>query len=542
MAIVAVAQSSEVAVRISADGQECVYSARMQTTIVACTLTIEHYVDEVNAYGEDVWQHESCGERCADTLCLACGSDLCSCKFSCSGIVRPQRILSAPLRKARNLGMKFLLFDGFVFPLLHHIVRDVVVSAELLYTIVGLILSIVNYVKADCHQTFNVVNLTIGIAAALLGIASSAQALYRRNIFRKRSQGANADTRTYDNSGIAQVIDLLRTVLAELLIYPLLICSIFSLVTSQPSETRTADDIVGLIRFAISGLSFVLFVYVLRIVILAGALFHIQELRKQGSGSYYILLYFLVHVVLQMIVQVFMIVATGREIFEENLHFYNASNLNYTNFEYAESNTDFCLPVIISGKLWYMIIGTYLFPIAGIIMFFVVGYYWVQVFFVGVFIDVKNFLKTPGVESLLSVKKICAEMGHIMAKKLDELENECEDLDDIGCCTKFSYPFRSPAMIISCIAFLVLNYIFIAFGSGISTIGPITLFFALFEFTGWNIVYLFGAIFGVFANLYAFFVGIIWLILLEIIIFIIMVTFPCCVLLLCLGGGGKSEN
>lgn len=40
-----------------------------------------------------------------------------------------------------------------------------------------------NYINADCHQVFNVVNFTIGILAALLGTASSVQALYRRNFF-----------------------------------------------------------------------------------------------------------------------------------------------------------------------------------------------------------------------------------------------------------------------------------------------------------------------------------------------------------------------
>lgn len=543
MAVVAhVAQSRRVTVEM--DGPEI--TARVETSISACIVRIERCVDEFDEWGEDVaLEHDSCGERCADTLCLTCGSDLCSCKFSCSGIVRPHRILSAPLRKARNLGMKFLLFDGLTFPLLNHIVRDLVVGGELLYTIVGLILSVVNYAKADCHQVFNVVNLTIGIVAALLGIASSIQALY---IFRKKRLGIDMG---YNDSGIAQIIDILRTVLAEILIYPLLICSIFSLVTSRPYETRTDDDIVGLIRFAISALSFVVFVYVLRIVILAGAIFHIQEIRRYtvtGCAVNYLLLYFLVHVTLQMIVQAFMVVATGRQIFEENLHFYNASDFNYTNytdFYYTDSDAS-CLPVMVSGKLWYMIIGTYLFPIIGIFMFFVAGYYWVQEFFIKIFIDVRSLLKTPGVDSFFSSKKKWTEMGDTMARKLDKLENvylPCEGLDDISWCTKFSYPFKSPAMIISCIAFLVLNYFFIAFGSGITAIGPISVGVALLEFTGWNIVYLFGAIFGVLANFYTFLVGVIWLILLEIIIFIIMVMLPCCcVLALFLGGGGGDSQ
>lgn len=242
--------------------------------------------------------------------------------------------------------MNFLFLDGLIFPILHHIIRDLVVSGELLYTFAGVILSVLNYVNADCHQVFNLVSFVIGIIAALLTIASSVQALYKRSVCRKCCN-KNDDKEDGENSSfekMTQLIDLLRTVLAELLIYPLLICSIFNLVTSRPFEAGTTNDIVGLVRFAISAASFVIFVYILRLVIIASAILKIRKFKTAtaSNGAICFLVYFLIHVALQMVVQAFMI---GREIYEENLHFYNVSNYTY----YEPNSESSCLPVMVSG-------------------------------------------------------------------------------------------------------------------------------------------------------------------------------------------------
>lgn len=61
---------------------------------------------------ENFLQHSSCCERCADIICGAC---VCTCKVS--KLVRPETILSPPLHKARNLGMKFFfLLTGWSSP------------------------------------------------------------------------------------------------------------------------------------------------------------------------------------------------------------------------------------------------------------------------------------------------------------------------------------------------------------------------------------------------------------------------------------------
>jgi len=174
---------------------------------------------------------DSCCEQTTDLLYRSCtcdSSNLTSGKFT--DVLGFKPLLSNSLGKARYLGMKFLFGDGIIFPLLNHILRDIVVTAQLLYTFAGLILSVVSYIHADCHQAFNIVNFVLGSLAAVLSIASSFEALYRRNVFRTH---CCKNDQKKDNSHLTQVVDLSRTVVAEILIYPILICSIFGLVTSQ---------------------------------------------------------------------------------------------------------------------------------------------------------------------------------------------------------------------------------------------------------------------------------------------------------------------
>lgn len=240
-----------------------------------------------------------------------------------------------------------------------------------------------------------------------------------------------------------------------------------------------------------------------------------------------------------MMVQAFMIVVTGREIYEENLHFYNVSSyINntyryYNASEYEYSNT--CLPAKVSGVLWYMIVGTYLFPIIGLIMFFLVGYYWVQQFFIVIFLSC--ILKAGKIQKPIS--QTLREFERYLPQEV--LSDHFEEFSRTCFCTKFGYPFKSPALITVCIVFLLLNYLFISFGTEISTIGPISFFAALVNSTGWSLVYFFGAIVGIAANAYAFMVGIVWLVLIEIIIFIICMLRPCVCVLLFFCGGKSSD-
>ena len=522
------------------------------TTIFAIVERIEMEGEEDDV--DDYLARESCCEHCTDISCQACAcqfQNLCKCSSEVCNTIKVRQILSDRLRRARNLGVKFLFLDGLIYPLLPHLLRDIVVGGELLYTIVVLILSIVNYAKSDCHRAFDWVNFTFGLVATLLSIASTIEAFYERNVckkcFHKNDNENNDDKEDKKSKGIlglrrlAELVNLLRNVLAEFFIYPLLICSIFSLVSGRLFRSGTADDTMGLIEFVLSSFSFVAFVYILRLIILGGVIYNIHEKRKGTTATgkaLYFLVYFFIHVALQMIVQSFMIVATGKRIYDENLHFFNNHGYNAAIQNYTDSESP-CLPVRASGYLWYMIIGTYIFPIVGTLTFFLVAYYWTQEFYIEIFIMCRKMLETPGLDDTFQVKKKAREaVGRYFPE--EKMDIEFNEFKRIHCCTKFIYPFKSPVMIIVCVAFLILIYFFLSFtNGGIYLLGPFsfTIGMARESTIGWIIVYIVGAIFGILANAYVFIVGIVWLFLLIMIVIILINVVPWiifgCIIYLC---------
>jgi len=259
----------------------------------------------------------------------------------------------------------------------------------------------------------------------------------------------------------------------------------------------------------------------------------------------YFLVYFLVYITLQMTVQAFMIVATGREIYEENLHFHNASS--YSN--QSTENPTSCLPVKVSVYLWCMIVMTYLLPVVGLLMFFLIGYYWVEEFFITVYIQIcenlKSIAKSPGIDTIFQIKEKADKMNQSFSKILSMLprvEEDFEHFKRVPWCTKFGRPFKSPALVIACITFLLLNCLFISFSSGIATISPFVLLATLLDSTGWTLVYLAGSVFGIAANAYTFLVAIVWLIIIEIIIFLICALWPCCCYILYFWGKSDAKQ
>ena len=499
--------ADEMASHHSVDRDGAVAQHYQDSTILAIA---ERLIGEGELEDDDLEDEDESFGNCLDISCVyTCSPKICETK---------KFFKSNLLRRARDHSVKILAFDGIIFPLLPNLMRDIVVGGELLYTIAGLILSVISYVKADCHRTFNLVSFVLGSVAMLLSIASTFEAFFNRC----RKHFCNNDDEK-GTSIFAELINVLRNVFAELLIYPVLICSIFSLVTGRPFSSGAPEDIVMLIRFGLSAISFIAFVYILRLIILVGAILKI----KASCKTLYFLVYFSIHVALQMIVQIFMIVVTGREIYEENLHFYNTSIQNFTDFETS------CLPVKISGYLWYMIIGSYLFPIMGVMMFFAVGFYWMQEFFIGIFSLIPGLLKSSGLSDAHKTVKKAIEMINKNFPQ-EKFNDEFCEFSEVCVCEKLIYPFKSPLLVITCILFLISNYLFISvgnYGTAIDFLGPISFFHSFHGSVGWSLVYLIGAIVGILANLYAFLVGIVWLILIEIIIMIILSQ--CLILILC---------
>lgn len=66
------------------------------------------------------------------------------------------------------------------------------------------------------------------------------------------------------------ISDLLRILLAESILYPLLVCDIFELITRDVYKGETAEDHATFSLFILSSIALILYVYIARILILTG--------------------------------------------------------------------------------------------------------------------------------------------------------------------------------------------------------------------------------------------------------------------------------
>ena len=100
----------------------------------------------------------------------------------------------------------------------------------------------------------------------------------------------------------------------------------------------------------------------------------------------------------------------------------------------------------------------YILPICGILSFFIVIYYWVQEFPIGICVDVMSgMLQTPGLED---VKEISQPDEEVLANiYLAELKKQFRCFYDTGWFSKFSYPFQT----VLCIIDAALQGVFVIF-------------------------------------------------------------------------------
>ena len=189
-------------------------------------------------------------------------------------------------------------------------------------------------------------------------------------------------------------------VITEMLLYPLLICNIFEVITEKSYEWKTLRHRPGFALFILSCFSYVFYNYLARLLVLAGMIKSVQEARsppedelwtwqqesscdpsiKKSALRYQ--LYFFIHVFLQMLVQVSMFVAISGKIVYDNRHLY------------LSTNTNDC--IYVSGPLGYMIIAGYFLPLMGFPTFFLTAYHWTQEFPIGLCIDMISIWKIQG--------------------------------------------------------------------------------------------------------------------------------------------------
>ena len=412
------------------------------------------------------------------------------------------------------------------------------------------------------------------------------------------------------------MFDISRMIVSELIFYPLLICDIFEVITGKVYQFNNKEkDIISFILIIVSLILVLIFVYIVRIVIVVAANYHSQKRRDEAEdhnirkSAFYFQGYFIFHVIAQMVAQILMIIAIGAVIYQENEQrmndmqnstrmnhlqnetlLFNGSGINEMQIEnlslYIEngsgiydmiimieniSNSTGDVSIQISNCLWYMLVAGYILPIYGLLTFFIVMYFWVQEFPIGICIDVLSIFKRRDIDDTLEFKATVKEVREKLDKinkyiHLSELKKQFKGLQNTAWFNKFSYPFQSPQMVILCLiyAYLQLSFVIIAgINSGAlkssddgseagSDAGSDTNSISYLNGTG--IIYgysfvafsVFAIIVGIIANIYVFAVALVWSVIivsiLALIATLIFFLICCCIFCVCISSDNNRRH
>ena len=267
----------------------------------------------------------SCCENFTDTCCqsVTCCCPLCDSKAELK--------MTDTLRRAKSMGLK--VFRNIAFPFFGDLLRDIWVSLELITAVIGFALSLASFLTLENRGSHNVVHFSLACISIVLAVVDSTCVLKGCRSCRSTTCGKR---KVENASKLRSGFDVVRLILTELLIYPILICDVFSVVTGRGYEGETHLDRFGFTLFIVSCMSMLLYNYAIRIIALIGLVKGVimasyseegrSNLSLRGSAFMYIV-YFAVHAFLQMLVQVLMIVAIGGKIRYDNHHFYGSSSI-----------------------------------------------------------------------------------------------------------------------------------------------------------------------------------------------------------------------
>ena len=387
------------------------------------------------------------------------------------------------LIRARKIGFKMI--PQLLFPALPKLARDIWVFGEFFITLFQFLFALIstNY-RTSVNRLFTGIYLTLSTINFILACIDAFLYFYElgscRSIFeslkemRNKKQKATANEIALEELQQEEIVELenkkvyykwirlsekrkqqlniwfelIRTILSELLIYPLIIFDLFDAV-----GIGFVDDKQNLSLFVIGSFYLVLAVYIARVAMSIMTLLTLRRLllhSKTSPSNIRFILRFLIHIITQVIVHISCVIAVGIKIRQENSgdgESYNASPI-----------------------LWAVMIGGWVIPFLGVVSFFIVNYYWMQQFATGIYVEMISLLQTPSVaESLFQSKSEMSQETEERSKQFlekmqhkkvqEEYENE---VDTTSRFSKLIHPLKVPGFIFLCILYNLFLGTFLA--------------------------------------------------------------------------------
>ena len=411
--------------------------------------SVTHLPSNYDSLTYKCWQ--SC--KCDYCGCLACGCKAlvkCVCSdFDCENCADSVRVPDTEsIRKAQLIGVTIL--KNVILRNLFHIavIREIIVYVALIIALVSLGTSVKELFDATqsderhIKKTLTYINFGVSILGLLFTILDS--------IIRFRHHGCRVAKRVWKKEELVQegdeenaeycndscackgicgkscvvFMDITRIFILETIFYPDLLLQIFQLIMLLVDNNYAPKMIPAIEWFtAAKGLlSTLVFVYLQKAYVFGGIIVSVRKLgnkdkestSKEHRGSLFIIL-FVFYMYGLMILQILMIIIIGTRF----------------HYEYANNRA-----IEKSAQLWYMIIFTYIMPVLGMFIYFVVHHSWTMTLPVDVIFDLVTKIQSEGEESK-KLEKLKKEVG-------SNFESDYDRLREVPFWKKFIYPFISP--------------------------------------------------------------------------------------------------
>ena len=398
--------------------------------------------------------------------------DKCDMGRCCPCLKQPEKPPS--LQFAQHAGFKMM--PGFFFPALPKVLGDVWVGLELLVTLFDFIFTCVTFEPSPVN-IFVLILVVIGFILALIdGFLYFIQGGSCIACFRycqkklSKSENTSEDDVQEDDDKKAQCqfipnkwkdhlstwFEVLRTVISELLLYPLAVADVIALVVDRPFDQTDTNNRIDFGLITVGTFYLVLSVYFMRSFMAISSLLNIRHVHKNTKSDYVTLITkFCIHLVGQILVNAAILVMIAMKVRNERCDENDARNT---------ANDTFFIP---SPFLWYNMIAGDILPFIGVILFFVVNYPRVKEFSMAFYIDMMSTIigesfsdlvfQGEGVKHAKRKAKEVQEKANLTQTKVDF--EEYRKLFSLR--TKVMYRLTHPAVVVSSLLYFCLMAAFI---------------------------------------------------------------------------------
>ncbi len=335
-------------------------------------------------------------------------SKYCTLGTYCSRFQPPET--PPNIRFASAVG--FRMMPNFLFPAVPKLLEDLWVFMELAITIFEIIFAALTFENEPLNifiLLLTIINVVLAVVDSFLyfiqgGSCATSYRYVKKKIAKRRRKSAQDEDEDEEEEEVrnrCQFItdgqkkflgtwfQVIRTVLSELLLYPLAVGDLIELIESRTYDLESAEDDINFGLFNIGGFFLILSVYFMRTFMAISSIVSVQRLPKTTPNNYVnIVTRFCVHLILQNISHAAILGMVGAKI---NSEVAACGNGNETEEQELSA----------SPFLWYVVVAGDIIPLFGVIMFFVVNYSLLKQFSVGFYLDLMSSVVSEGFAELV---------------------------------------------------------------------------------------------------------------------------------------------